>query len=111
MSLFQTAIDTLYNDPNIGRMGIDDPSIITLTYPDGSTCRAVPLARPVSEFDQFGNLQTQELTKVLTVRVSEVPVQPPRNTIVTGYAQRWYVQTAERSDTETSWRLNLFVEQ
>lgn len=108
---YQVAMRTLIRNPHIGRMALDDPECVTLTFPDGQRYTAVPLQANATEFDQFGNIITQEYTKVIVVSTDEVPLQPPKDTLVEGYQQRWYVNTAERSDTETSWRLDLFVEQ
>ena len=109
MTLFQVATETLFNDPNIGQMGKDNPPCVTLTFPTGERYRAVPMARSVSEFDQLSNVITQARTKSISVRLSEVPVRPPRDTVIEGYAQEWLVNSAELSDKETMWLLDLSV--
>ena len=111
VTLFQIATRTLVNNPHVGQMAQDNPQVVTLEFPNGTRYRAKPLAQAVTQFDQFGNVITQDVTKVISVSTEEVPEQPPRNTKVHGYQSLWYVQSAALSDTETLWRLDLFVEQ
>jgi hypothetical protein len=105
---FDMATRAIYRNPHIGQMGVDNPSVITIVYPDGTRRVASPLAQPVSEFERFGEVSVQSrAAKIISVRTSEVPVQPPSGSTVEGYQIRYYVETSELSDTELEWRLDL----
>lgn len=105
---FELATRLLYRNPHLGQMGVDNPETITLIFPSGVRYRAKPLAIPISGFENFGDVITQSsAAKVIAVQVAEVPDEPPRNTLITGYADRYFVETSELSDDENEWKLDL----
>jgi hypothetical protein len=107
MTLFATALNTVLNDPHARRRELDDPSTVRLVFPTGAVYRARPVTRLASEFGQLGTVVTQDYAKIITVAVCEVPLRPPRDTLVEGYNESFRVDSAELDHFETSWRCNL----
>lgn len=107
MTLFQTITRTIFENPDVGSTAKDNPRTVTLVYPDNTRVQTIPMPRAVSEFDQLGGVITQQYTKAIAVQLCDVPIRPPRDTVVQGYAETWVVNSAELSDTETTWLLDL----
>jgi hypothetical protein len=107
MTIFATALNTVLNDPHVRHRELDDPDTVSLTFPNGRVYTARPVTRLASEFAQLGAIVAQDYAKIMTVSVAEVPVRPPRDTLVEGYAEDYRVDSSEPDHFETSWRCNL----
>lgn len=101
MTVFDTMVDTLYSDPNLG---------VSATYrPKGGASFSVTLVRdPLPVGQVYSPFETKAVTTgyLFDVRASDVP-QPVKGDEIEVDGVRFVVMSAELDGPKLVWRLNV----